>query len=142
MLLASGTPNPTGTVDDQSLCISFSDAEAVGIDITELRKAYPAAVSAFPNHRDDVAAAWSELQFTLRDQLSRYDKVDFAGCSMFTVVLFEADGTIARFFYRGLDAEHESLLCDVVENLARTYSFPLQSDESFSQCGTTHFKDR
>jgi hypothetical protein len=141
MLFASGTPNPTGTVIDQSLCISFSEAEAVGIDITELREEYPAAVSAFPNRRDDVAAAWSQLQFTLRDQLSQYEKADFAGCSMFTVVLFKGDGTIARFFYQGLDEEHGSALCDVVERLARTYRFPLQSEDCFSQCGTTHFKE-
>ena len=140
LLHASGTPNPTVGVTDSAYCVSFAQAEELGWDITALRERYTVAVEAFPNEKDELAQAWRELQFTLRDRLEASGE-DFNGCSMFCVVLFEADGRIARFIHRGLEPEQESVLCGVVDQLAEEYRFPLVSESRFSQCGTTHFSE-
>ena len=113
-------------------------AEELGWDIPAMRAHYTVAVEAFPEEKDELAHAWSELQFTLRDRLEATGD-DFIGSSMFCVVFFEADGRIARFVHRGLEPEQASVLCDVVNELADEYRFPLKSDSRFSQCGTTHF---
>lgn len=138
VLHASGTPNQTAGSADRCQCVSFAQAEELGWDITAMREQYTVAVEAFPEDRDELAKAWSELQFTLRDRLEATGD-DFIGCSMFCVVFFEADGRIARFVHRGLEPEQEAVLCNVVKELAEEYRFPLQSDARFSQCGTTHF---
>ena len=135
----SGSPNPTiVSVDDRS-CLSFADAEWRGLSIDDLRQEYTAAVMAFPDHKDELAAAWSELQYTLRDRLEDAGLGDLGGRSFFSVVLFEPDGSIARVFYRGLAADDEEVFCGVVEQLILEYRFPLHSEHRFSQCGTTHF---
>jgi hypothetical protein len=138
-LHASGTPNPTAGSADHCQCVSFAQAEELGWDITAMRVQYTVAVEAFPDDKDELARAWRELQFTLRDRLEATGD-DFIGSSMFCVVFFEADGRIARFVHRGLEPEQERVLCDVVKQLAVEYRFPLNSDSRFSQCGTTHFK--
>jgi hypothetical protein len=139
VLHASGTPNSMISATDDSRCLSFAEAEERGWNVTALREEYAAAVEAFPERRSEVAAAWSELQYALRDQLQENGLDVLLGRSMFSVVLFEPDGRIARFIHRGLDADQESVLCAAVEELADEYRFPLESKGRFSQCGTTHF---
>jgi hypothetical protein len=141
VLHASGTPNPPAGSADQCRCLSFAQAEALGWDITAMREDYTVAVEAFPDDTDQLARAWSELQFNLRDRLEATGD-DFVGSTMFCVVFFEADGRIARFVHRGLELEQQAILCDVVEELADGYRFPLKSDSRFSQCGTTHFSNK
>jgi hypothetical protein len=141
VLHASGTPNPTIATTDQTRCLSFSDAEARGLDITALREDYTVAVEAFPDHKPELAEGWSELQYTLRDRLQETGENDFGGRSMFSIVLFEPDGRIAWVFNRGLEPDEERLFCEVVEKLSEEYRFPLESSTRFSQCGTTHFKE-
>jgi hypothetical protein len=139
VLHASGTPNPTVGSADGCRCLSLAQAAMLGLSIDGLREEYTVAVDAFPDERAALAAAWSELQFILRDRLETDGREEFDGSSMFSVVFFEADGRIARFLHRGLEPEQESVLCEVVEKLADKYRFPLQSEVRFSQCGTTHF---
>jgi hypothetical protein len=139
VLHASGTPNPTLATTDQTRCLSFAQAEAQGLNITELREHYTVAVEAFPDHKTELAEAWSDLQYTLRDQLQENASSDFSGRSMFSIILFEADGRVASVYYRGLEPEDERVFCEAVEQLSEDYRFPLQSDAPFSQCGTTHF---
>ena len=141
VLHASGTPNPTVFTTDQTRCLSFSNAEARGLDITALREEYTVAVEAFPDQKPELAEAWSELQYALRDRLQENDQINFGGRSMFSVILFEPDGHIAWVFYRGLEPDEEPVFCEVVEKLSEEYRFPLDSSTRFSQCGTTHFKE-
>jgi hypothetical protein len=141
VLHASGTPIPTLATTDQTRCLSVAEAEARGLNITALREEYTAAVEAFPDHKPELAKAWSELQYTLRDLLQENDPNDFGGRSMFSIVLFEPDGRIAWVLYRGLEPEEEPVFCEVVEKLSGDYRFPLESSTRFSQCGTTHFKE-
>ena len=141
VLHVSGTPNPTITTTDRARCLSFAEAEVRGLDITELREDYTTAVESFPDQKPELAAAWSELQYTLRDRLQGASLSELGGRSMFSVVLFEPDGRIAWVFLRGLEPDEEPIFCEVVEELAGDYRFPLQSSARFSQCGTTHFKE-
>ena len=142
VLHASGTPNPTMATTDQPRCLSFAEAEARGLNISQLRDGYGAAVEAFPNHKSELAGAWTALQYTLRDRLQEASLTDLGVRSMFCVVLFEPDGRIARVFYRGLEPDEEEIFCEVVEKLSEEYRFPLESSARFSQCGTTHFKEK
>jgi len=38
--------------------------------------------------------------------------------------------------------DEEPVFCEVVEKLSEDYRFPLESSSRFSQCGTTHFKEK
>ena len=140
MLHASGTPNPTIATNGQTRCLSIAEAETRGLDIAELREEYTVAVEAFPDEKQALAEAWTELQYTLRDLLQEHGAKDFGGRSMFSIVLFEPDGRIAWVFYRGLEPDEEMVFCEVVQRISEDYRFPLHSDAPFSQCGTTHFK--
>ncbi len=135
----SGTPNPTIDPIGQIRCLSFAEAEELGLSIPDLRAEYTAAVEAVPGHRPELAAAWSELQYLLRDQLLETGLKDLGGRSLFTVMLFEPDGRIAWVFYRGLGPDEEPIFCEVVEKLTESYRFPIESTARFSQCGTTYF---
>ena len=141
VLHASGSPNSTGHVSDSARCLSFDQAEALGLDVEKLRQEYPAAVEVFPEQKDEVAEAWTELQYELRHRLDASRLSGLGGSSMFSIFFFEADGRIARVIHRGLDPEQEKILCEVVASLTEEYRFPLRSDVRFSQCGTTHFKE-
>jgi len=141
VLHVSGSPNPMITSIDRCRCLSFAEAEARGLSVTELREEYVVAVETFRDQKPDLASAWSELQYTLRDRLQETSVSDLGGRSFFSVVLFEPDGRIAWVFYRGLDPEEGPVFCNVVEDLAEEYRFPLQSNSGFSQCGTTHFSE-
>ena len=138
----SGSPNPAVETADQVRCLSFAEAEARGLKITEMREEFTVAVEVFPDAKAELAEAWSDLQYTLRDRLQEKGRREFGGRSMFTIVLFEPDGHMAWIFHRGLDEEEASMFCAVVEDLAREYRFPLHADARFSQCGTTHFKQK
>ena len=135
----SGTPNPTIDPIGQMRCLSFAEAENSGLSITDLRAEYTAAVTAVPGHRPELAAAWSELQYTLRNQLLESGLTDLGGRSLFTVILFEPDGRIAWVFYRGLEPDEEQIFCEAVEKLTENYRFPVDSTVRYSQCGTTYF---
>ena len=141
VLHASGTPNPTIATSNQIRCLSFAEAEARGLNITALRKNYKATVEAFPDQKPELAEAWTELQFTLRDRLREASLTDLGGRSMFSVVLFDPDGRIARVFYRGLKPDEEPVFCKVVKDLVEEYRYPLESSAGFSQCGTTNFSE-
>ena len=141
VLHASGTPNPTLGTSDRTRCLSFEKAEALGLDITALREDYTVAVEAFPENRDELAEAWTDWQYTLRDRFQENGQHDLGGRSMFSVVLFEPDGRIAWVFYRGLEPEEEESFCEIVAALSEEYRFPLHANARFSQCGTTHFKE-
>jgi hypothetical protein len=142
VLHASGTPNPTVATAEQTRCLSFAEAEAQGLNITGLREEYVVAVEAFPDHKAELAEAWTELQYTLRDQLQENASKNFSGRSMFSVMLFEADGRIAWVFYSGLEPEDERVFREAVSQLSEEYRFPLESSTRFSQCGTTHFSEK
>ena len=139
VLHASGTPNPTLGTSDRTRCLSFEKAEALGLDINALREDYTVAVEAFPEKRNELAEAWTDLQHTLRDRLEENDQADFVGRSMFSIVFFEPDGRIAWVFHRGLEPDEEPAFCEIVTGLSEDYRFPLTSPTRFSQCGTTHF---
>jgi hypothetical protein len=138
----SGSPNPMSVTANHLKCLSFAEAEKRGLSITELREEYTAAVITFPDHKDELAAAWSDLQYTLRDRLEDAGFSNLGGHSFFSIVLFEPDGSISRVLYRGLDAGDEEVFCGVVEQLILDYRFPLHSEHRFSQCGTTHFRKK
>jgi hypothetical protein len=142
VLHASGTPNPTIATTAQARCLSFAEAEARGLNIAALREEYTAAVEAFPDQKPELAEAWTKLQYTLRDRLQEASLTDLGGRSIFSVVLFEPDSRIAWVFLRGLEPDEEPVFCEVVEQLADEYRFPLQSGVRFSQCGTTHFGEQ
>ena len=137
----SGIPNPAAVVTDECRCLSFAEAEARGLSISALRDEYTVAVEAFPDQKPELAEAWSELQYTLRDRLQENGSGDLGGRSLFSIVLFEPDGRIAWIFHRGLEPDEEPVFCEVVEKLSEDYRFPLESATRFSQCGTTHFKE-
>jgi hypothetical protein len=141
VLHASGTPNSTLATADQFRCLSFSEAEARGLNITAMREEFTVAVEAFPDNKPELAKAWTELQYTLRDRLEDNHGAKFEGRSMFSIIFFEPDGRIAWVFHRGLEPDEEPVFCEVVEGLAEDYRFPLESSMRFSQCGTTHFSD-
>ena len=142
VLHASGTPNQDQSANDGPWCLSFARAEEIGVSVAELRDEYAAAVTAFPDRKADLAEAWRELQYSLRDRLRNEGLTALEDHTIFTVFLFEPDGRIARVFYRGLAADEEPLFCSAVTRLADDYRFPLHSEARFSQCGTTHFKEK
>jgi hypothetical protein len=137
----SATPTPPLDAGAQGRCLSFAEAGKRGLNIGELRQEYAAAVTTFPNQKTELAESWKELQYTLRDRIQESSVKDLSGQSVFSMALFEPDGRIAWVFHRGLEADEEALFCEVVEELAEEYRFPLTSSTRFSQCGTTHFKD-
>ena len=141
VLHSSGSPNATGHVRNSVRCLSFNQAEGLGMDVEQLREEYIPAVEVFPRQKDDVAEAWTELQYELRHQLEASGVSELGGSSMFSIFFFEADGRIARVIHRGLGPQQEKALCKVVDRLIEDYRFPLRSETRFSQCGTTHFKD-
>ena len=59
----SGSPNPAFVSSDQVRCLSFAEAEARGLNITEMREEFTVAVEVFPDAKADLAEAWSELQY-------------------------------------------------------------------------------
>ena len=136
----SGAPTQPVPPIGETRCLSFARADALGLDVTALRDEYRAAVTVFPERKGELAEAWQELQYTLRDRLREGGLTELEGHSMFTVVFFEPDGRISRVIYRGLDADEEAVFCQVVHRLAEDYRFPLTSEARFSQCGTTHFQ--
>jgi hypothetical protein len=139
VLHASGSPNSTVDTTDPGRCLSFTEAEARGLDVEELREEFTASIEIFPGQEPEIAEAWTELQHELRDQLEESGLTDLGGSSMFNIVFFESDGRIARVIHRGLDPDQEKVLCEIVDRMAEEYRFPLQSEVRFSQCGTTHF---
>jgi hypothetical protein len=141
VLHASGSPNSTGHATASDRCLSFDQAEALGLDVDALREEFTAAVDVFPGQKPEVAEAWTHLQYELRRQLEASGLTDLGGGSMFSIFFFEPDGRIARALHRGLDHEQEKVFCEVVNRLAEDYRFPLRSHVRFSQCGTTHFKE-
>jgi hypothetical protein len=112
------------------------------LDVEELREEFTASIEIFPGQEPEIAEAWTELQHEIRDQLEASGLTDLGGNAMFSIVFFEPDGRIARVIHRGLEPDQEKVLCDVVDRLAEEYRFPLQSEVRFSQCGTTHFKEK
>ena len=142
VLHASGTPNSTIGTTDPGQCLSFDQAEALGIDVEELRMEFNAAVEVFPGQKAEIAEVWTELQYEIRDQLEASGVEGLGGTAMFSIFFFEPDGHIARVIHRGLDPEQERAFCEVVETLAEEFRFPLQSELRFSQCGTTHFAEK
>ena len=142
VLHASGTPNPTIAANGQTRCLSIAEAEARGLDITVLREEYTVAVEAFADQKPELAEAWTQLQYTLRDLLQENGANDFGGRSMFSIVLFEPDGRIAWVFHRGLEPDEEPVFCELVKQMSEEYRFPLTSSTRFSQCGTTHFREK
>jgi hypothetical protein len=142
VLHTSGSPNSTRHMSDSARCLSFDQAEALGLDVEKFRKEYPAAVEVFPMQKGEIAEAWTELQYELRHRLDASGLSDLGGSSMFSIFFFDADGRIALVIHRGLDSEQGRVLCKVVSNLAEEYRFPLQSDVRFSQCGSTHFAEK
>jgi hypothetical protein len=142
VLHASGSPNSTGPMSEFARCLSFDQAESLGLSVEKLRQEYTAAVEVFPEQKNEVAEAWTELQYELRRQLEASGLTGLEGSSIFSIFFFKADGRIARVIFRGLDAEQGRVLCKVVSNLAEEYRFPLQSDVRFSQCGSTHFAEK
>jgi hypothetical protein len=141
VLHASGTPNSTIDNAEAGRCLSFAQAEALGIDVEELREEYTAAVEVFPGLKTEIAEVWTELQYEIRHQLEASGVGRLGGNAVFSIFFFEPDGRIARVIYRGLDPEQEQVLCEVVDRLAEDYRFPLQSEVRFSQCGTTQFAE-
>ena len=141
VLHASGTPNPTIATNGEIRCLSVAEAGARGLDIAALREKYTVAVEAFPDQKQELAEAWTQLQYTLRDLLQENGANDFGGRSMFSIVLFEPDGRIAWVFHSGLEPDEEPIFCELVKQLTEEYRFPLTSSTRFSQCGTTHFKE-
>lgn len=137
----SATPTPSLEAGGPGRCLSFAQAEKRGLNIGELREEYPAAVTAFPNQKTELAEGWKALQYTLRDRFQESCAKDLGGHKVFSLVLFEADGRITWVFHRGLAADEEAFFCEVVEELAEEYRFPLTASSPFSQCGTTHFKE-
>ena len=109
------------------------------LDWTPDDSVFLTGLEVFPDRKDELAKAWSELQYSLRDRLQEASAEDLGGRSFFSVVIFEPDGRIAWIFHRGLDPNEEQIFCGVVQDLAEDYRFPLRSDTGFSQCGTTHF---
>ena len=139
VLQASGSPNPTIAADGQTRCLSIAEAEARGLDISALREEYTVAVEAFPDQKPELAEAWTNLQYTLRDLFQKNGADDFGGRSIFSIVLFEPDGRIAWVFHRGLEPDEAAVFCELAKQLSEEYRFPLESETRFSQCGTTHF---
>jgi hypothetical protein len=139
VLHASGSPNSKVDATDAGRCLTFDQAEALGMDVERLREDYTAAVEVFPGQKSEVADAWSDLQYELRRRLEASGAINLGGGSMFSIFFFEPDGHIARVIHRGLDPEQARVFCEVVESLAEEYRFPLKSNARFSQCGTTHF---
>jgi hypothetical protein len=137
----SATPTPPLDTSGHGGCVSFAEAEKRGLNIAALREQYAAAISAFPNQKTELAEGWKALQYTLRDRLRESSANDLSGHSVFSLVLFEPDGRIAWVFYRGLEEDEEVVFCEVVDDLAEEYRFPLAASSRFSQCGTTHFKE-
>ena len=138
----SATPTPSLEAGGPGRCLSFAQAEKRDLNIGELREEYPAAVTAFPNQKAELAEGWKALQYTLRDRFQESCAKDLGGHKVFSLVLFEADGRITWVFHRGLAADEEGFFCEVVEELAEEYRFPLTASSPFSQCGTTHFKEK
>jgi hypothetical protein len=142
VLHASGTPNSKIDTSDPGRCLSFAQAEARGIDVEELREEFTASVDVFAGRKPEIAEAWTELQYEIRDQLEASGLDGLDGNAMFSIFFFEPDGHITRVIYRGLDRDQEKVLCEIVDKLAEEYRFPLQSEVRFSQCGTTHFAEK
>jgi hypothetical protein len=138
----SGTPNPTIDTIGKVQCLSLDEAEERGVSITDLRNEYAAAVVVVPGQRPELATAWSELQYRLRDRLLESGLNNLGGRSLFLVMLFEPDGRIAWVFFRGLEPDEEQIFCEVVGHLAEGYRFPVESAVRFSQCGTTYFGEK
>jgi hypothetical protein len=141
MIHVSGTPTPRLEIGGRGSCLSFAEAEKRGLDIAALREEYSAAIEAFPNQKADLADGWKRLQYALRDRFRENCSKDLSGHKVFSLVLFEPDGRISWVFHRGLEPDEEVAFCEVVEELAEDYRFPLTASSRFSQCGTTHFKE-
>ena len=138
----SGAPTQPARAIGEARCLSFARADELGLDVAALRNEYRAAVTAFPGRKTELADAWKQLQYTLRDRLWEAGLTGLDGHSMFTVFFFEPDGQISQVVYRGLEPKEATVFCAVVNRLAEDYRFPLSSEARFSQCGTTHFSGK
>jgi hypothetical protein len=129
-------------------CLSVADAEASEISIAEMREAYKAAYKVgddncvFPDSESEVAKAWTEFQERLYEEIRSEGRIDLTGRSVTSVVLFEPDGRIAYYFHSHLEETEGPAFCAAVLTLASDYRFPLTSETTFSQCGTTHFGEK
>lgn len=138
---------PAGSRDDASntRCMSVDEAKTAEISIADMRKAYKAAYKVgdddcvFPDGESDVATAWTDFQELLYAEIRTEALIDIAGRSVTSVVLFEPDGRIAYYFHSRLAENEGPAFCQAVLKIALDYRFPLTSDTTFSQCGTTHF---
>ena len=142
VLHASGTPNPTIATNGQTRCLSVAEAEARGLDIAALREEYMVAVEAFPDQKQELAEAWTKLQYTLRDLLQENGANDFGGRSMFSIVLFEPDGRIAWVFHQGLEPDEEPVFCELVKQLFRGLPFPAHIIDAVQSVRNDAFKRR
>lgn len=141
-------PADAGDLEETTRCLSVAAAEASEISIPEMRDEYKAAYKVgdsdcvFPESESEVADAWTEFQELLFEEIRSEGLIDLNGRSVTSVVLFEPDGHIAYYFHSRLGDSEGPAFCKAVLALAVDYRFPLTSETTFSQCGTTHFGEK
>ncbi len=134
--------------DPPTLCLAITEATDHDLSVAALREEYKAAFRVgtddcvFPKRENEVADAWSEFQDLLYEALRDAGLDGLAGHSLTSVVLFAPDGRIDYYFHNGLRTEEHEVFCGVIKGLALAYRFPLEANVPFSQCGTTHFKEK
>ena len=137
-----------GDAIETTRCLSVADAEASEISIAEMREEYKAAYKVgdadcvFPESESEVAEGWTEFQEMLYAEIRSEGLIDLDGRSVTSVVLFEPDGHIAYYFHSRLGESEGLAFCKAVLTLAVDYRFPLTSETTFSQCGTTYFGEK
>ncbi|MDX2435888.1 MAG: hypothetical protein QNL88_02450 [Acidobacteriota bacterium] len=145
ILIATGLPATEMDQQQTTHCLSVLDAEATGISVGDMREEYKAAYKVgdddcvFPESESEVAEAWTEFQELLYAEIRDEGLIDVTGRSVTSVVLFEPDGRIAYYFHSHLAETDGPSFCRAVLKIAVDYRFPLTSETTFSQCGTTHF---
>jgi len=141
-------PADAGDAMETTQCLSVVAAEASEISVAEMREEYKAAYKVgdndcvFPNRESEVADAWTAFQEKLYAEIRSEGLIDLKGKSVTSVVLFEPDGRIAYYFHSRLGESEGAAFCQAVLTLATDYRFPLTSESTFSQCGTTHFGEK
>ena len=120
-------------------CSRLEPLEAKGTTAEDLQAQAPPAfvvgseACAFPGQGAAVSAALQPLYLEL---VSLLHERGLSGNAVFTIAVFNGDGSLDQFYFNNVPEQLGSAACKVVGGFAAEFVYPLTPSGPFTQCGT------
>jgi hypothetical protein len=125
--------------DSDVTCARLELLETKGTTVKDLQAQSPPAfvvgseTCAFPGQGAAVSSALQPLYLELVSLLHERGLSDTA---VFTIAVFNGDGSLDQFYFNNVPTQLESSACQLVEDFAAEFVYPLEPSGPFNQCGT------